>query len=279
MRDKPGADLVVRRVPVERIDSRHPIREPITKSSPRGGRVEESGRSAGSCCVGVHERQRAWLPCRKPFEPARMRRTSRVRGEPEHPDPALPLPSGRVVEPSSTTRDRGTLRRGRARHPLRLPAGRRARERRGRTRRTRSDRNLRSAEVNASSFHLRHALTPEGPCEKSPAPAAELPSDLILLGLAVGIGGDDPALNSVLGPTARGASSRSTRAGPLLDREHKRIDQFFRDRHGLHPVRRGNRVLYPFALVFRSGGWPLLSRCSPPPHPGGATPTSGRREP
>jgi NADH-quinone oxidoreductase subunit A len=84
---------------------------------------------------------------------------------------------------------------------------------------------------------------------------------LILLGLAVGMAATILLLNSLLGPKLRSRRKLEIYESgvPLLDRAHKRISiQFFLIAMVFILFDVEIAFLYPFALVFRSAGWPLF---------------------
>jgi NADH-quinone oxidoreductase subunit A len=84
---------------------------------------------------------------------------------------------------------------------------------------------------------------------------------LILLGLAVGMAGTILLLNSLLGPKLRTRQKLSTYESgvPLLDASHKRMSiQFFVIAMVFILFDVEIAFLYPWALVFRSAGWPLF---------------------
>lgn len=84
---------------------------------------------------------------------------------------------------------------------------------------------------------------------------------LILFGLAVGMAGTILLLNSVLGPKLRTRKKLEIYESgvPLLDASHKRMSiQFFVIAMVFILFDVEIAFLYPFALVFRSAGWPLF---------------------
>jgi NADH:ubiquinone oxidoreductase subunit 3 (subunit A) len=84
---------------------------------------------------------------------------------------------------------------------------------------------------------------------------------LILLGLAVGMAAMILALNSLLGPKLRTARKLETYESgiPLLDASHKRISiKFFVIAMVFILFDVEIAFLYPWALVFRSGGFALF---------------------
>jgi NADH:ubiquinone oxidoreductase subunit 3 (subunit A) len=84
---------------------------------------------------------------------------------------------------------------------------------------------------------------------------------LILLGLAVGMAAMILALNALLGPKLRTARKLETYESgiPLLDASHKRISiKFFVIAMIFILFDVEIAFLYPWALVFRSGGFALF---------------------
>ncbi len=84
---------------------------------------------------------------------------------------------------------------------------------------------------------------------------------LILLGLAFGMAAMILVLNSLLGPKLRTARKLETYESgvPLLDASHKRISiKFFVIAMVFILFDVEIAFLYPWALVFRSGGFPLF---------------------
>ncbi len=84
---------------------------------------------------------------------------------------------------------------------------------------------------------------------------------LILLGLAVGMAATILLLNSLLGPKLRTRKKLEIYESgvPLLDASHKRMSiQFFVIAMVFILFDVEIAFLYPFALVFRSAGWPLF---------------------
>jgi NADH-quinone oxidoreductase subunit A len=84
---------------------------------------------------------------------------------------------------------------------------------------------------------------------------------LILLGLAAGMAGTILLLNSLLGPKLRTRKKLEIYESgvPLLDASHKRISiQFFVIAMVFILFDVEIAFVYPWALVFRSAGWPLF---------------------
>jgi NADH-quinone oxidoreductase subunit A len=84
---------------------------------------------------------------------------------------------------------------------------------------------------------------------------------LILLGLAAGMAGSILALNALLGPKLRTARKLETYESgiPVIDASHKRISiKFFVIAMIFILFDVEIAFLYPWALVFRSVGWPLF---------------------
>jgi len=84
---------------------------------------------------------------------------------------------------------------------------------------------------------------------------------LILLGLAFGMAAMILVLNSLLGPKLRTARKLETYESgiPLLDASHKRISiKFFVIAMVFILFDVEIAFLYPWALVFRSGGFPIF---------------------
>ena len=84
---------------------------------------------------------------------------------------------------------------------------------------------------------------------------------LILLVLAVGMAATILLLNSLLGPKFRTRRKLEIYESgvPLIDRTHKRMSiQFFVIAMVFILFDVEIAFLYPFALVFRSAGWPLF---------------------
>jgi len=84
---------------------------------------------------------------------------------------------------------------------------------------------------------------------------------LILLGLALGMGAMILALNALLGPKLRTARKLETYESgvPLLDLSHKRMSiKFFVIAMIFILFDVEIAFLYPWALVFRSGGFPFF---------------------
>ena len=93
-----------------------------------------------------------------------------------------------------------------------------------------------------------------------PMPQSFLPI-LILLGLAAGMAGTILLLNSLLGPKLRTRKKLEIYESgvPLLDASHKRISiQFFVIAMVFILFDVEIAFVYPWALVFRSAGWPLF---------------------
>jgi NADH:ubiquinone oxidoreductase subunit 3 (subunit A) len=84
---------------------------------------------------------------------------------------------------------------------------------------------------------------------------------LIVLGLAAGMAGSILALNALLGPKLRTARKLETYESgiPVIDASHKRISiKFFVIAMIFILFDVEIAFLYPWALVFRSVGWPLF---------------------
>lgn len=84
---------------------------------------------------------------------------------------------------------------------------------------------------------------------------------LILLGLAAGMAATILLLNSLLGPKLRTRKKLETfESGvPLVDASHKRLSiQFFVIAMVFILFDVEIAFVYPWALVFRSAGWPLF---------------------
>ena len=84
---------------------------------------------------------------------------------------------------------------------------------------------------------------------------------LILLGLAAGMAGTILLLNSLLGPKLRTRKKLEIYESgvPLLDASHKRISiQFFVIAMVFILFDVEIAFIFPWALVFRSAGWPLF---------------------
>jgi NADH-quinone oxidoreductase subunit A len=91
-------------------------------------------------------------------------------------------------------------------------------------------------------------------------PSSFLPI-LILLGLAAGMGATILALNALLGPKLRTTRKLETYeiGVPILDSSHKRISiKFFVIAMIFILFDVEIAFVYPWALVFRSAGWPLF---------------------
>ena len=91
-------------------------------------------------------------------------------------------------------------------------------------------------------------------------PASFLPI-LILLGLAAGMAATILALNSLLGPKLRTARKLETYESgvPLIDASHKRVSiKFFVIAMVFILFDVEIAFIYPWALVFRTAGWPLF---------------------
>ena len=85
---------------------------------------------------------------------------------------------------------------------------------------------------------------------------------LILLGLAAGMAGFILLLNALLGPRLRTRKKLEIYESgvPLIDVSHKRISiQFFVIAMVFILFDVEIAFLYPWALVFRSAGWPLFA--------------------
>jgi len=84
---------------------------------------------------------------------------------------------------------------------------------------------------------------------------------LILLGLAAGMAGTILLLNAVLGPRLRTRQKLSIYESgvPLVDASHKRVSiQFFVIAMVFILFDVEAAFLYPWAVVFRQGGWPVF---------------------
>ena len=84
---------------------------------------------------------------------------------------------------------------------------------------------------------------------------------LILLGVAAGMAGQILLLNALLGPKLRTRRKLETYESgvPLLDFSHKQMSiQFFVVAMVFILFDVEIAFLYPWALVFRSAGWPLF---------------------
>jgi NADH-quinone oxidoreductase subunit A len=84
---------------------------------------------------------------------------------------------------------------------------------------------------------------------------------LILLGLAAGMAVTILALNALLGPKLRTARKLETYESgvPLIDASHKRVSiKFFIIAMVFILFDVEIAFLYPWALIFRSIGWPLF---------------------
>ena len=84
---------------------------------------------------------------------------------------------------------------------------------------------------------------------------------LILLGLAAGMAAAILILNSLLGPKLRTRKKLETYESgvPLVDASHKRVSiQFFVIAMIFILFDVEIAFVYPWALVFRSAGWPLF---------------------
>ena len=84
---------------------------------------------------------------------------------------------------------------------------------------------------------------------------------LIALGLAAGMAGTILLLNSLLGPRLRTKSKLETYESgvPLVDASHKRMSiQFFVIAMIFILFDVEIAFVYPWALVFKSAGWPLF---------------------
>jgi len=84
---------------------------------------------------------------------------------------------------------------------------------------------------------------------------------LILLGLAAGMAGMILALNALLGPKLRTARKLETYESgiPVIDASHKRVSiKFFVIAMVFILFDVEIAFVYPWALVFRSVGWPLF---------------------
>src|SRR5215475_3301853 len=91
-------------------------------------------------------------------------------------------------------------------------------------------------------------------------PASFIPI-LILLGLAAGMAAFILFLNAVLGPRLRTRAKLQTYESgvPLLDASHKRISiRFFVIAMIFILFDVEIAFIYPWALVFKAAGWPLL---------------------
>jgi NADH:ubiquinone oxidoreductase subunit 3 (subunit A) len=91
-------------------------------------------------------------------------------------------------------------------------------------------------------------------------PSSFLPI-LILLGLAAGMAATILALNALLGPKLRTTRKLETYESgvPLIDASHKRISiKFFVIAMIFILFDVEIAFVYPWALVFRSAGWPLF---------------------
>ncbi len=85
---------------------------------------------------------------------------------------------------------------------------------------------------------------------------------LIALGLAAGMAGTILLLNSLLGPRLRTRKKLETYESgvPLVDASHKRISiQFFLIAMLFILFDVEIAFVYPWALVFKSAGWPLFA--------------------
>lgn len=84
---------------------------------------------------------------------------------------------------------------------------------------------------------------------------------LILLGLALGMAAIILVLNALLGPKLRTARKAETYESgvPVIDQSHKRISiKFFVTAMVFILFDVEIAFVYPWALVFRSVGWPLF---------------------